>query len=385
MPELSKPLDEKSFARYGGKLWDENRRFSVKALRNLGFGKATMKEVVAEGCDRLVNRIAKAEGNPVDLSELILASASDNVGLFILGRRYSFGNHEHRNLRTALRGEFMASRDPSALDSLPAFVTTLARLVPFTRAANLVVAVKSIQQFVSRHLPDHVDTYRDGDDRDFMDAYLKKCGEADNCQSTYPRANTVSAVLMRLLLLLATHAETVQDRIHREIDEFMGSERQPAWEDRRSTPYTVATIWEAHRWHPLLPFGVARRAYQDVVIGEYFVPKDTTTIANIWAVHNDPTFWIEPEKFDPARFLNNDGSLAWEKAERVIPFSVGKRMCPAEIFASVEIYVYLTRLMQKFFILPEEGVVFDVNIPDTLMMQPGRLRFRCIPRAPSLP
>lgn len=72
-------------------------------------------------------------------------------------------------------------------------------------------------------------------------------------------ANTVSAALMRLLLLLATHAETVQDRIHREIDEFMGSERQPTWEDRRSTPYTVATIWEAHRWHPLLPFGVARR------------------------------------------------------------------------------------------------------------------------------
>ncbi|XP_054932444.2 vitamin D 25-hydroxylase-like [Dermacentor andersoni] len=232
-----------------------------------------------------------------------------------------------------------------------------------------------------------------------MDAYLKKCGEADKCKSTYPMsslignagslvlagANTVSAVLMRLLLLLATHAETVQDRIHREIDQLMGSERQPTWEDRRSTPYTVATILEAHRWHPLLPFGVARRAYQDVVIGEYFVPKDTTTIANIWAVHNDPTFWIEPEKFDPARFLNNDGSLAWEKAERVIPFSVGKRMCPAEIFASVEIYVYLTRLMQKFFILPEEGAVFDVNIPDTLMMQPGRLRFRCIPRAPSLP
>ncbi|KAH7964837.1 hypothetical protein HPB49_001750 [Dermacentor silvarum] len=64
---------------------------------------------------------------------------------------------------------------------------------------------------------------------------------------------------------------------------------------------------------------------------------------------------------------------------------LGKRMCPAEIFASVEIYVYLTRLTQKFFFLPEEGVAFDANIPDALMMQPGRLRFRCIPRAPPLP
>ncbi|KAH7964838.1 hypothetical protein HPB49_001751 [Dermacentor silvarum] len=223
-----------------------------------------------EGCERLVSRIAKAEGNPLDLSELILASASDNIGLFIFGRRYKFGNHEHRNLNTALRDEFMASRDPSTLDSLPAFVTTLARLVPFTRAANLVVAVKHIQKFVSRHLPDHVDTYRDGDDRDFMDAYLRKCSEPDNCKSTYPMsslignagsfvlagANTVSAVLVRLLLLLATHADTVQDR---DVDEFMNSESQPSWEDRHSTPYTLATIWEVHRWHPLLPLGVPRR------------------------------------------------------------------------------------------------------------------------------
>ncbi|KAL1470426.1 hypothetical protein MTO96_040441 [Rhipicephalus appendiculatus] len=61
-----------------------------------------------------------------------------------------------------------------------------------------------------------------------------------------------------------------------------------------------------------------------------------------------------------------------------------KRMCPAEIFASVEIYTYLARLMQKFFILPEDRLVFDASIPYKFMMQPGRHKFRCVPRAPSL-
>ncbi|KAL1470427.1 hypothetical protein MTO96_040442, partial [Rhipicephalus appendiculatus] len=262
------------FARYEGKLWDDNRRFSLKVLREIGFGKAAMKDIFHEGCDRLVNHIAESEGNPIDLSELILASISDNIGMFVFGRRYSFGHHEHRHLSRALRKEFSASRDPSALDSLPAFITTLARLLPFTRAANLLVAVQSIQAFVSRHLPQHLVAYRSGADQDFMDAYLRKCDEGDyDIKSQYSMSSlignagsfvlaggsTVAAVLVRLLLVLATNVDTVQDRIQREIDDFIGNARQPNWEDRHFTPYTLATIWEAHRWDPLLPLGAPRR------------------------------------------------------------------------------------------------------------------------------
>ncbi|KAL1475474.1 hypothetical protein MTO96_019631 [Rhipicephalus appendiculatus] len=39
--------------------------------------------------------------------------------------------------------------------------------------------------------------------------------------------STVAAVLVRLLLVLATNVGTVQDRIHREIDGFIGKARQP--------------------------------------------------------------------------------------------------------------------------------------------------------------
>ncbi|KAH7963963.1 hypothetical protein HPB52_024001 [Rhipicephalus sanguineus] len=127
---------------------------------------------------------------------------------------------------------------------------------------------------ISRHLPYHVVTYRDRDVGDFMDAYLRNCDEGG--RDMKPRysmsslignagslvlagGSAVSAVLVRLLLLLATNVDTVQDRIHREIDDFIGSERQPTWEDRHFTPYTLATIWEAHRWNTLLPLGAPRR------------------------------------------------------------------------------------------------------------------------------
>ncbi|KAK8769727.1 hypothetical protein V5799_013809 [Amblyomma americanum] len=189
-------------------------------------------------------------------------------------------------------------------------------------------------------------------------------------------------MLMRILLLVAANVETVQKRIQREIDAVVGSERPPTWDDRYATPYTMAVMWEAQRWHTLLPMGLPRWAGQDVAIGKYFVPKGSTIVPNIWAVHNDPKRWSEPEKFDPMRFLNKDGSLALEKLKSVLPFSVGKRSCPGEVFAPLEIYVYVTRMLQKFRIVPQAGSVLDVNIGDDVIMEPGRHMFCCIPREP---
>ncbi|KAL1419649.1 hypothetical protein MTO96_025157 [Rhipicephalus appendiculatus] len=222
------------FARYEGKLWDENRRFSLKVLREIGFGKAAMKDIFHEGCDRLVNRIAESEGNPIDLSELILASISDNIGMFVFGRRYSFGHRELRHLSRALRKEFSASRDPSSLDSLPAFVTTLAR----------TGSIHARGQFARGCAVDS----------SILSSLIGNAGSF-----VLAGGSTVAAVLVRLLLVLATNVDTVQDRIHREIDDFIGNARQPNWEDRHFTPYTLATIWEAHRWDPLLPLGAPRR------------------------------------------------------------------------------------------------------------------------------
>nr|XP_037278133.1 cytochrome P450 2J1-like [Rhipicephalus microplus] len=383
------------FAAYGGKSWDENRRFSLKLLRGLGYGRPAMKEVIAEGCRLLLSEIAKSQGEPIDLFDLILASTSSNISVFLIGYRYPLGHQEHQRLCRALRNEFTTSRSVCGVLSFPFLTRTISRYLPFSLMGKIIGAMRTIEDFASTHLLHHMETLDDKEDRDFMDAYLRKCKEHDqHSASTHnlsaltgnvvtfllAGAITAAASLMRELLLVAANVDTIQARIQREVTDAVGGERKPSWEDRLSTPYTMAFIWEAHRRYPMLPLGVPRRACQNVIIGEYFIPENATVVTNTWALHHDPAIWKDPNKFDPTRFLKSDGSLSQEELQRVIPFSVGRRMCPGEIFASAEIYIYLTSILQNYRIVPISGSNVHADCKYSEIMKLDRHKMRCIPR-----
>ncbi|XP_075742800.1 cytochrome P450 2F5 isoform X5 [Rhipicephalus microplus] len=403
-PEVAARRKSAGFAAYGGKSWDENRRFSLKLLRGLGFGRPAMKEVIAEGCRLLLSEIAKSQGEPIDLFDLILASTSSNISVFLIGYRYPLGHQEHQRLCRALRNEFTTSRSVCGVLSFPFLTRTISRYLPLSLMGKIIGAMRTIEDFASTHLLHHMETLDDKEDRDFMDAYLRKCKEHDqHSASTHnyipgflfitvsaltgnvvtfllAGAITAAASLMRELLLVAANVDTIQARIQREVTDAVGGERKPSWEDRLSTPYTMAFIWEAHRRYPMLPLGVPRRACQDVIIGEYFIPENATVVTNTWALHHDPAIWKDPNKFDPTRFLKSDGSLSQDELQRVIPFSVGRRMCPGEIFASAEIYIYLTSILQKYRIVPISGTNVHVDCKYSDIMKLGRHKMRCIPR-----
>ncbi|XP_077560238.1 cytochrome P450 2A4-like isoform X2 [Haemaphysalis longicornis] len=383
------------FSGFGGHAWDENRNFSLKLLRELGFAKSVMKNTFSEGCELLMERIAKERGKALDIVELLMDSLSNNVGVFVFGRRLEHGHPKRKGLSWALLDQFSASRSGGVLGFRPDFVRSLAQRLSFTRSGSLVKAMTWMEKFFGHQLTWHRKTLGGDENRDYMDAYLRKREGRENDETTtYSLAcivgnamglmiagsNTVTAVLQRHLLLLAAYPDTVQARIQEEIDAVIGCERPPAWEDRHAMPFTMATILECHRWHTLLPMGVPRRAQQDTIIGGYFLPKDTTVLANVWAVHHDPRRWYQPEKFDPTRFLKKDGSLACDKAQEIIPFSVGRRMCPGEIFASVEIFLYLTGFLQKFRVLPQEGCVVDIHVHDTFVLKSNQQKLRFFPR-----
>lgn len=69
-------------------------------------------------------------------------------------------------------------------------------------------------------------------------------------------------------------------------------------------------------------------------------------MANIWAVHNDPKLWKNPEKFDPERFLDEQGNFI--KSNHTIPFGVGPRHCLGEQVARMEVFIFLIGLVQRF-------------------------------------
>ncbi|KAH9381080.1 hypothetical protein HPB48_018604 [Haemaphysalis longicornis] len=148
------------------------------------------------------------------------------------------------------------------------------------------------------------------------------------------------------------------------------------------------TIWEMLRWkhHPYYPFhrpreGISERAGADFVSDGIFFPAGVTVMANLWAVHNDPNRWPNPEEFDPTRFLHEDGSATVDRPEHIISFSLGPRKCPAETQAIMLMFLYIVCILQNFRVLPEEGVTIDPG--DRLDRLPAKDKYllRFIPRA----
>ena len=97
--------------------------------------------------------------------------------------------------------------------------------------------------------------------------------------------------------------------------------RMPSMKDKASLPFTEACLLEIQRMADIVPLGVPHTVTEDVVLRGYTIPKGTTVMSNLYAVHRDPEVWTEPYKFNPERFLDEDGKVC--KVEQLIPFSMG--------------------------------------------------------------
>ncbi|CAK8678676.1 unnamed protein product [Clavelina lepadiformis] len=116
-------------------------------------------------------------------------------------------------------------------------------------------------------------------------------------------------------------------------------------------PYTSAFMQELMRFRAVVPIALPHKTNEDSELNGYFIPKSTTVGPNIWAVHNDPDYWDEPEKFKPQRFIDADGEFI--KSNHVIPFSLGPRTCLGKQLAQMEIFIYLVSMIQQFEFLPD--------------------------------
>lgn len=191
-------------------------------------------------------------------------------------------------------------------------------------------------------------------------------------------SDTVRTTLEWLLLLLSdpTYAH-VQERMYQEISNVTktGADiyRLPCYDDRLKAPYTMAVLHEIQRWKTIVPLNLARRCMADVKVGGVLIPKDTQVLANFWSVHFDEEIFPEPEKFNPNHFLeeaidgtqNNgtkNGSCAeskikFKKRPEFVAFSLGKRSCPGESLAMIELFLYTTSLIQKYVIKAPPGAI----------------------------
>ncbi|KAG2040012.1 cytochrome P450 [Suillus americanus] len=147
---------------------------------------------------------------------------------------------------------------------------------------------------------------------------------------------TVSSIYSFFLAM--TLFRDVQKKAQAEIDAVVGPDRLPSFADRDSLPYTEALAKEVLRWNVVVPTGIPHRVIKDDIHDEYFIPKGSLIIPNIWFMLNDPQTYANPLQFNPERFLSNDGKKP-ETDPRTICFGFGRRICPGLHLAEASVWM----------------------------------------------
>ncbi|KAM6186611.1 cytochrome P450 2C9-like isoform 3-T3 [Rhynchocyon petersi] len=283
-----------------GKKWKDIRRFTLMTLRNFGMGKRSIEDRVQQEALTLVKELRKTNASPCDPT-FILSCAPCNVICSII-----FQKHFDYKDKTFLCLMEKLSENLSILSS-PWMQEKHETEFPIE---TLVITV--------------IDLFSAG-------------------------TETTSTTLKYGLLLLMKHPE-VKAKVHEEIDRVIGSHRQPCMQDRGNMPYTDAVVHEIQRYIDLLPTNLPHSVTRDVKFRNYLIPKGTTILTSLTSVlHCDKEF-PNPKTFDPGHFLDERGNF--KKSDYFMAFSAGKRSCVGEGLARMELFLFLTSILQKFTLKP---------------------------------
>lgn len=134
------------------------------------------------------------------------------------------------------------------------------------------------------------------------------------------------------------------------------------FDDIKAMPYLDAIIHESMRILPPV-YNTTRVLLEDKEYGEYCLAKDTTVALNSYRVHRDESLWTDPERFDPARFLEPRQEHK-QKTFAHTPFGGGPRLCLGQNFAMTEMRVILALMLRHytFELVPDQDLT-NVVLP----------------------
>lgn len=356
------------FAPYGP-VWRKQRKFCHSTLRKFGFGKLSLEPCILQGLATIRTHLLRMKSScgaaGMDLAPLISNAVSNVICSLTLGQHF---HHEDQAFHTLLN--LMARGLEICVNSSAILINVFPLLyhLPFGVFRELRQVERDITVFLKRIIKRHRETLDPENPRDLVDMYLlemlaqQAAGEEDSSftedylfyiigdlfiAGTDTTTNSVLWIFFYMVLY-----PDIQDKVQKEIDMVIGQQRAPSMTDKGSLPFTEATIMEVQRLTVVVPLAIPHMTSMTSEFRGYTIPKGTVIVPNLWSVHRDPTVWDDPDSFNPARFLDQDGKLL--RKEYFMPFGIGRRVCMGEQLAKMELFLMVTSLLQAFtFRLPE--------------------------------
>ncbi|XP_048035070.1 cytochrome P450 2B15-like isoform X1 [Megalobrama amblycephala] len=338
-----------------GHAWRQQRRFALHTLRNFGLGKKSVDERVTEESSYLLSEMLKSEGKPFDPQHAIYNAVSNIICSIVFGDRFDYDNKRFAYLLEILK------ENVSHTGSLVGQVFNLLPIIKYFPGPHQKIYQngEELKAFFREAIKAHRETLDPDSPRDYIDAYLLEIEkQKSNEDSTFHEENMVMSVAdlfqagtdttsttIRWGLIYLTQNPDVQERCHEEIVRVLGYDRMPSLDDRDKLAYTNATVHEIQRFGNIVPTNLMHETTQPTKLRGYDIPKGTEILTNLTAILSDKDHWKYPDTFNPENFLDDNGHFF--KPESFLPFSLGPRVCLGETLAKMELFLFITSLLQR--------------------------------------
>ncbi|KAF6317067.1 cytochrome P450 family 2 subfamily E member 1 [Rhinolophus ferrumequinum] len=281
-----------------GPTWKDIRRFSLTTLRDFGMGKEGNEHRIQKEAQFLLEALRQTQGQPFNPTFLLDCAPFNVISDILFRQRFGYRDELGLRLRRLLHENF--------------YLLSTAWLQE-KHSAEPVYTLDSIAVTVADLL--------------------------------FAGTVTTSTTLRYGLLILMKYPD-VAEKLHEEIDRVIGPSRLPAIKDRLEMPYMDAVVHEIMRFINLVPLNVYHKATRDTVFRGYEIPKGTIIIPTLDSLLYDKQEFPDPEQFKPEHFLNENGKFKY--SDHFKAFSAGKRVCVGEGLARMELFLFLTAMLQHF-------------------------------------
>ncbi|ODM99561.1 Methyl farnesoate epoxidase [Orchesella cincta] len=347
-----------------GRLWQENRRFALRHLRDFGFGKTSMEGLIheeAEECIETMNKeLKKTKDSVITIHDKFGVSVINILWAIMGGTRYRHDDEEFKKMLNVIQESFRSGSPSGNLVNAYPFL----RHFPYFKQnfQALVSGAEAIIEMLEKSIEEHKKNRDPSAPRDLIDVYLQAIEDSKDdpdtvffkdqlvqlCEDLFAAGAESTSNSIAFCILHMVRNPDCQEKVQKELDAVVGKNRFPSFEDKANLPYTFAVISEAFRISPVAPISVPHMNIEDTKLLGYNVPKGTSVMVNFPSINLDKKYWGDPEVFRPERFLDESGNFIKAKLDHVHGFGAGKRQCLGEPLARMSNYLLVAAVLQRF-------------------------------------
>ncbi|GKU05535.1 cytochrome p450 [Fusarium langsethiae] len=155
-------------------------------------------------------------------------------------------------------------------------------------------------------------------------------------------------------------------KAQRIMDEVVGRDRLPTFEDRPKLAYIEAILSETLRWRPIAMGGVPHATKVADVYNGYHISAGSIVVGNHFAItREESVFGPDPDSFIPDRWIAKDQSISEKDGAAAntklkdLPqtgFGFGRRICTGRNIARNSLFIIMARLLWAYDV---EGAVTE--------------------------